>query len=368
MAEDNPVPDIPGVVRVASFCLGSKTFVTNNMYNRLFKWSLETGKVVSVYELPEGQTKMLEAESCFPGGSKIVTGTDNFTVTVWDESTGIVQILTGQDLSGDEDGEINPDVDGVAVSSDGKFIASGHGDKVDIWNWREGTLLRQIRTNWFGSPVAFINGGRELVKAVYAGDVKYTLGVWNVRTGKRTRAFAKKYPAENVIVVSTDGKTIASGDDGGGITIWDVKSGKIKAHFQAEDDRIDALALAPDKRSVLVGRNSGEIAWLDAATGNEIAKLVGHTKEVSAVNFSPDGKWILSGSWDGTFRLWNAASRKTVLIGEASGRGWASWTPELAFVTSPDEALAIFSSWDTPNMAFTDEKARPDLVKRALAE
>jgi WD40 repeat protein len=375
-AEGEPTPQVNDTVSVASFCLGENAFVTGGLFGRLFKWDLETGKVVSTYTFPDDDDRSMFTARCSSRGTRIAVGLDNFMVAVWDgASEKINGILTGQDPE-TSPGDVNADVHAVSLSDDARLVAAGHGKKVDVWMANEGKLLRQIKTKSPADAVAFINGGREIAildQSSRDGGNR-TMGVWNVRTGKRVREFAPLSDSSSISVVSGDGKVMASGGVFGIVTIWDVTSGKLKSQFQAADDLIEALALAPDKGSVLVGQESGEIAWLNAATGEEIGKLVGHNGRVKTVSFSADGSRILSGSDDGTFRLWDAKERRTILIGEAGRSGWASWTPEFAFVTSPDEAFKVFSDYDyqtlqsTPNPDFTDDKARPDLVAKALAQ
>jgi WD40 repeat protein len=375
-AEGGPAPHVNDTVSVASFCLGENAFVTGGIFGRLFKWSMETGEVVSTYTFPNDDDRSMFTARCSSNGTRIAVGLDNFMVAVWDGTPGKINgILTGQDPETGL-GDVNADVHAVSLSADAKLIAAGHGKKVDIWMADGGKLLRQIKTKSPADAVAFINSGREIaiLDQSSRGGGNRTMSVWNVRTGKRVREFAPVSDSSSVSVVSADGNVMASGGVFGIVTVWDVASGKLKSQFQAADDLIEALALAPDKRSVLVGQESGEIAWLNAATGEEIGRLVGHTDKVKTVSFSPDGRRILSGSDDGTFRLWDAREQKTVLVGEAGGSGWASWTPEFAFVTSSGEAFKVFSHYDyqtlqfTPNLDFTDDKARPDLVEQGLAQ
>jgi WD40 repeat protein len=375
-AEGEPTPQVSDAVYVASFCLGENAFVTGGIFGRLFKWSLETGKVDSTYTFPNDDDRSMFTARCSSDGTRIAIGLNQFTAAVWDGASGkINNILAGQDPDTDP-GDADADVRAVSLSDDAKLVAAGHGKKVDIWMADGGKLLRQITIKNSADTVVFINGGREIAIADRSSSAggNDTMGVWNVRSGKRVREFASTDDCSTISVVSADGKMAACGGVFGSVSVWDVRTGKLKSQFQAADDMIEALALAPDKRSVLVGHRSGEIAWLNAATGEEIGKLVGHTDRVTTVAFSPDGGRILSGSADGTFRLWDAKKRKTVLIGEAGRTGWASWTPEFAFVTSPNEAFNVFSHFDyqtlqsTPNPDFTDDKARPDLVAKALAQ
>jgi WD40 repeat protein len=330
-------------------------------------------QVVSTYTFADENSRSINTANCFQDGSKIAVGIDGFTVAVWDGSPDRIQTLTGRDPEADPGDDTTSDVYAVAPSKDAKLIAAAHGQKVDIWTAGSATLLRQIKTRENADAVAFINGDREIAicdKSSREG-MKYTMGVWNVRSGKRVREFAPTDDPVVVSVVSDDGRMMALADIFGFVNIWDVKSGGLRSRFKAADGITHALALAADTHSVLVGQQSGEIAMLDTRSGEEIGKFIGHTKEVSTVAFSPDGKRVLSGSWDGTFRLWDTQTRKTILIGEAGDRGWASWTPEFAFVTSPEEALHVFSSHENGYVAnpdFTDDKARPDLVAKALAQ
>lgn len=44
----------------------------------------------------------------------------------------------------------------------------------------------------------------------------------------------------------------------------------------------------------------------------ELAAFKGHTKKINAIVFSPDGQTLASASWDGTVRLYRAATEQEV--------------------------------------------------------
>ena len=70
------------------------------------------------------------------------------------------------------------------------------------------------------------------------------------------------------------------------------------------------------------------------------AALAGHTHLVSSAVFSPDGARVLTTSWDGTARVWDAATG----AGLVSLAGHAGWINNAAF--SPDGARIVTASWD----------------------
>ena len=62
---------------------------------------------------------------------------------------------------------------------------------------------------------------------------------------------------------------------------------------------------SPDGTRILTASYDGTARIWDAATATVIAILNGHTREVVTASFSPDGKWVLTGSSDGTARIWD---------------------------------------------------------------
>src|SRR5262249_28660672 len=70
---------------------------------------------------------------------------------------------------------------------------------------------------------------------------------------------------------------------------------------------VSGLASSPDHQFVLTASYDGTARLWDAATGRPIGPPLPHPGKVTSVAFRPDGQAILSRSDDGTARLWSIA-------------------------------------------------------------
>jgi len=201
--------------------------------------------------------------------------------------------------------------------------------------------------------VAFSPDGKQILSSSDDGTVK----LWDIASGREIRTFLGHTEGVNSVAFSSDGKQVLSGSDDTTVKLWDVASGREIRTFE-EYSRIYFVAFSPDGKQVLYGYDSstvfspdgkqalsglydGTVKLWDAASGQEIRTFEGHEWEVNSVAFSPDGKQVLSGSEDGTIKLWDVSNGREI---RSFSGGHTSYVNSVAF--SPDGKQALSGSID----------------------
>jgi WD40 repeat protein len=261
----------------------------------------------------EGHTGAVRGLAISPDGKTIASGDNDNTIRIWDMASGKqLAVLKKAAVYG---------VDSLAFSPDGKTLASGNGgNTIKLWDVRthkNRTLLDEV-SEYAAPQVVFSADGKTLASG---GACIQEIMVWDVTTGKQTAILpGHDIYGVTVMAITPDGKVLSTVGHDGAIKQWDVTTGKSIATRQLLE-WTPAAAFSPDRKTLAAARparvaDDGTIQepeciklW-DVATGKELATFSGKTASVWLMVFSPDGKTLACGGEDGTIKLWEVATGK----------------------------------------------------------
>ncbi len=315
-------------------------------------WDAVTGrqKLVS----PGAHAAPCEGLACSPDGSRIVTGSEDGTVRLWDAATS-------KQVRGFAAADSLPCViRSIAFTRDGKVMATGghlsRGDDdvgfVRLWDAQSGALRRDVEAGQGAAKLAFSQDGSRLAiettnfaefRLLNGPDERRTppertIAIIDTRTGaKRQRIKLESAgSALKCLSFSPDDSKLIAADALGAIHVWDAVTGQVVRRIPvvaANTNTVPPNAKAPPKRrrmlfsaaisadctlAVINCYESDRMTLWDVAKGTQVGEvpLENEGNLTNMVALSPDKRVIASAAWGGedrasakrTLRLWDAAS------------------------------------------------------------
>jgi len=146
-------------------------------------------------------------------------------------------------------------------------------------------------------------------------------------------------PGQDMIVSSSRDKTVIVWE----ILRTDVSYGIARRVLTGHSHFVQDVALSYDGQFCLSGSWDGTLRLWNINTGRTIKQFVGHKKDVLSVAFSPDNRQIISGSRDKRIRLWNTLGEPKFEIKDNDSH--SDWVSCLRY--SPTTDLTVVScGWD----------------------
>ena len=291
--------------------------------------SMLTGK--QVFHLGVPGADVTTGIAVAPDGTRIVTGSSDKTVRVWDLHTGeAVFVLDGH----------SDNVKSVAVTPDSsKVVSSSPIDGIRVWDLSTGKEVLAVTSRGILSMVVTIDG-RNIVTC--SRDV---LCVWDLVTGKQERQWPCCVSYPHQLAVTPDGCHVVTCYEKDA-HLWNLSTEAEVMVFHA--DWLYSVAVTPDGCHVVAG-SSGTVHVWSISTGKEVMTLQGHTGPVWAVAVTPDGCHVVSCSDnfdDRTVRVWNLTTGKETSGFEAHRSSVTSvaMTPDGSIISCSEKRIHMWNA------------------------
>ena len=313
-----------------------------------------------VVSTPPANVHPVRALAVSPDKSTVAAGRGN-QIIVYDAGSGKqVRTLVAPGLKAPDGKAVKAShlslVESMAFSPDGRYLASGSFQEVNLWDAQTGALRKKL-TGFVHNVVAitFSADGKLMATGGGAptedGEVKvFEVGSWkqitNIKGGHSDTVYGIAFSPDHTKIAScgadkfvkvfevpsgkfiksfeghthqvldvgwhSDGKLLASAGADNTVKVWDYEKGEQVRTIKAHNKQVTRLVFVGKTPNFATCSGDAQVKFWNVQNGGNVRNFGGNTDFVYAVGVTPDGSLVAAGGEEGVVRLYNGANGQLV--------------------------------------------------------
>ncbi|MDM8564385.1 hypothetical protein QUF74_01885 [Candidatus Halobeggiatoa sp. HSG11] len=276
---------------------------------KLLDWfvHLMGGEAEDIFALPGEPLYTIDVSA---DGKFLVTGGEknNLFVYTTDNSSKPLHVLAGHSES----------VWTVKFHNQ-SIISSGDDKRIIFWDTLSGRKLRELKSLINVRALAISPDGKYLAsgggnkdESIESNDNLDNLSIWELATGKKMFGLPGHTDdiADGGLAFSPDGKYLASASLDKTARIWEVKTGRLLHILSGHTSTVEKAVFSPNSSLLATCSSDKTVRLWEIGTEqvNVLYRLQGHQEEVYGLKFIAEGRHLISASEDKTLRIWDTRS------------------------------------------------------------
>jgi WD40 repeat protein/uncharacterized caspase-like protein len=275
-------------VKAVRFSPDGKILASASFDQTVKLWNTQNGKLIKTLS---GHQAQILSVAFSRNGKLLAASTADGNVTLWQLSNNsLLKTLKGHPNN----------VTTVTFTPDNQIITASTDGRIKFWQV-DGKLLRDIPAHTSTVyRVAVSQDGKILASA--SGD--RTVKLWRIADGSLVKSINAHSAEVRSVNFSPDGQTLASTSTDSTIKLWSSNDGELLETLQGHSIGVYDVSFSPNSQT-LVSASEDKTIRIWQRNNNLWKTLIGHQGEVYTIAFNPKGNLLASGGKDRKIRLWN---------------------------------------------------------------
>jgi WD40 repeat protein len=260
---------------------------------------------VNVFNILTGEVKRLSCHSDVINAVKMAKYSDRVITASADGSSYVWSTKQGEIIWQLDDRVIS--VNDVCISNDETIVVTVSSDNNGrVWSMNNGSLIFKLSGHTDSVKKVVITPDNRKIITVSNDS---TVRIWCAINGRQLNVFTQHKKAVNFVDCSLKGNYFVTSSDDNTAILWDLKKGGVKKILKTHLYPVNVVRFSRDEKLIITASSDNTACLWNAKNGRKCSVLTGHIGEILDANFSDDASSVVTASSDASARVW--FSKKT---------------------------------------------------------